>query len=409
MSTMRKPIFLRFVPGAAVVAAMSLFAANAHAAVGDIYETNQPSEGVVLRINPNGGTPVTWAIGLVNPKGIVFDGAGKLYVADAGRGVIIQYTVPDGTNGFTFAVNLASPVGLTFSAAGELYVGEAGNGKVSKYDVATGIATEFASGLGQPAGLVFANNGDLLIADFASGTIFRVAPDGTKSTFASGFNLPAGLAFDRDGILFVADSGSGSIIKVAPDGTKTTFATGLSQPFGLAFEAAGTLVVADNGNGGTFRFATDGTRSNIFSSQFNTPQFVAIEPASHQLLNISTRGFVAGGDHVLIAGFNIGGLGPVGIKVVIRALGPSLADAGIVDPLADPALEVRDASGTLVAFNNNWQDASDAQKVTNTVLQPTNPNESALQLSLLGGAYTAIVYGANETTGTSVVEVYALQ
>ena len=406
---MRKPIFLRFVSGAAVVAAISLFAANAHATVGDIYETNQPSEGVILRINPSGGTPVTWAIGLTNPKGLVFDGAGNLYVADAGLGRIIRYTVPDGTSGFTFAANLASPVGLTFSAAGVLYVGEAGNGKVSKFDVATGVATEVANGLGQPAGLVFASNGDLLVADFTGGKIYRIAPDGTKTTFASGFNLPAGLAFDRDGILFVADSGSGSIIKVAPDGTKTTFATGLSTPFGLAFEATGTLVVSDNGNGGTFRFATDGTRSNIFSSEFNTPQFVAIETSAHELLNISTRGFVAGGDHILIAGFNIGGLGPVGINVVIRALGPSLADAGVVDPLADPALEVRDASGALVAFNNNWQDASDAQKVTNAVLQPTNPNESALQLSLLGGAYTAIVYGANETTGTSVVEVYDLK
>ena len=62
---------------------------------------------------------------------------------------------------------------------------------------------------------------------------------------------------------------------------------------------------------------------------------------------------VQGGDRLLIAGFVIGGSSPVGKTVVIRALGPSLATSGITDPLADPALEVRDSSGTLVASNNN--------------------------------------------------------
>jgi hypothetical protein len=134
-----------------------------------------------------------------------------------------------------------------------------------------------------------------------------------------------------------------------------------------------------------------------------------VEPAAHDVLNMSTRGFVGPGDHNLIAGFNIGGVGPVGISVAIRAIGPSLSGSAISDPLADPALEIRDASGTLVAFNDNWHDAPAAQQISNPTLEPTNAMEAALQLTLRGGAYTAIVYGVNNTSGTALVEVYNLQ
>ena len=167
--------------------------------------------------------------------------------------------------------------------------------------------------------------------------------------------------------------------------------------------------MSDNGNGSTFRFTPAGVRTTVFSSDFNTPQFVAIEPATHQLLNMSTRGFVQGGDHILIAGFIVGGIGPVGTTVVVRAIGPSLSTAGVSDPLPDPLLGVRDSNGTLVAFNDDWQQAPIAQQVSG-VLAPSNVHESALQLVLHGGSYTAIVTSADGTTaGTALVEVYNLQ
>ena len=86
-------------------------------------------------------------------------------------------------------------------------------------------------------------------------------------------------------------------------------------------------------------------------------------------------------------------------------MGPSLATAGITDPLADPALEVRDSSGTLVASNNNWQDAPLERRVIPPFL-PSNVLEAGLRLTLRGGSYTAIVSNADGTTGTALVEVY---
>ena|SRR5436190_7147189 len=73
---------------------LSLISHSALAITGDIYETNDQQ---ILRITPGQSTPISFAIGLSNPKGLVFDGTGKLYVADASRGSIIRFAVPDGT------------------------------------------------------------------------------------------------------------------------------------------------------------------------------------------------------------------------------------------------------------------------------------------------------------------------
>ncbi|HEX7517797.1 MAG TPA: NHL repeat-containing protein [Chthoniobacterales bacterium] len=402
---MKKTNCLHLLLTAAVVAALPLIALSARAAVGDIYETNN---GMILRFGSAGGTPSTFVPNLSNPKGLAFDGNGHVFVADASRGTISRFNAIDGGQPVTFASALSSPVGLTFDLLGNLFESDAGSGTIFKFSTADGTKTTFATAVGGPAGLAFDGNGNLFVADFSGGAIYKFTPDGTKTTFASGLSFPAGLAIDSSNNVFESDSGSGTIFKFTPAGTKTSFATGLSSPYGLAFEASGNLIEADKDSGSTFRFTPAGVRSTIFQSDFNTPQFVAVEPAPHQVLNISTRGFVEGGDHNLIAGFIIGGIGPVGTTVVVRALGPSLSTAGIVDPLPDPLLGVRDSNGTLVAFNDNWQDAPITQRVAG-ILVPTDVRESALQLVLHGGSYTAIVTSANSTIGTAVVEVYKLQ
>jgi hypothetical protein len=122
--------------------------------------------------------------------------------------------------------------------------------------------------------------------------------------------------------------------------------------------------------------------------------------------NLSTRGQVQSGDQVLIGGFIVGG--PQSKDVVVRALGPSLAAAGISQFLSDPAVELRDASGTLVASNDNWGSGPNAPQIQSENLAPSNPNESALQATLNPGTYTAIVRGANGATGIGLVEIYDL-
>ena len=123
-----------------------------------------------------------------------------------------------------------------------------------------------------------------------------------------------------------------------------------------------------------------------------------------RLANISTRGSVQTGNNVLIAGTIV--LGQAAQRVIVRALGPSLTIAG---NLADPTLELRDGNGAVLMANDNWRSTQEAEIIATTVA-PTNDLESAIVATLPANnaAYTAIVRGANDTTGIAVVEVYAL-
>ena len=124
-----------------------------------------------------------------------------------------------------------------------------------------------------------------------------------------------------------------------------------------------------------------------------------------QLLNISTRAQVLTADDVAIGGFIIYGREPK--DVVIRAIGPSLSSKGVSEALQDPTLELLDATGAIIATNNNWQDSQGAA-ISATGLAPGHARESAIVATLPPGAYTAVVRGSNNTTGVALVEVYDL-
>ena len=126
-----------------------------------------------------------------------------------------------------------------------------------------------------------------------------------------------------------------------------------------------------------------------------------------QLANISTRGMVQTGNNILDGGFIV--QGDMSATVIVRALGPSLAQYGITNPLPDPTLELHDHNGTLIAYNDNWTSAPNKQAIILSGRAPSNNLESAILRSLSPGNYTAIVRGKNGTTGVALIEAYVLQ
>ncbi len=124
-----------------------------------------------------------------------------------------------------------------------------------------------------------------------------------------------------------------------------------------------------------------------------------------QLQNIATRLRVDTGDNVLIGGFIVTGSAPK--KLMVRGIGPSLAQFGLSGVLADPTLELHAADTSLIASNDNWKETQQAE-IQNTGIAPTNDLESAIVSTLPPGSYTTIEKGKNGGTGLGLVEVYEL-
>ena len=132
----------------------------------------------------------------------------------------------------------------------------------------------------------------------------------------------------------------------------------------------------------------------------------AFSRTAPRLVNVSARTQVGTGDSILIAGFAIGGSTPV--RLLIRAVGPTLGAFGVGGVLADPKLEVLSGS-TKIAENDNWlaEDAATFGAVGAFNLT-SRSLDAALVTTLAPGTYTAQISGVRSTTGVALVEIYEL-
>ncbi len=136
--------------------------------------------------------------------------------------------------------------------------------------------------------------------------------------------------------------------------------------------------------------------------------------AGSRLSNVSARTEIGAGVDVLIAGFTIAGTGSQ--RLLVRAVGPSLARFSVSGLLADPRVEVF-SGAAVIAANDNW--AAQSGGLTSTGIQeaaasagafPLDPNsrDAALLLSVPPGSYTAQVSGVGPPTGVALIEIYEI-
>lgn len=128
-------------------------------------------------------------------------------------------------------------------------------------------------------------------------------------------------------------------------------------------------------------------------------------PPSSQTVNLSSRMQVLTADKVAIAGFIVTGKVPK--RVLIRALGPSLAQFGLSNLLADPVISLIGPPGFAEIDNDNWQSSQQAE-IQASGLAPGSSLESAIIATLTPGTYTAVLEGTNGGTGTAILELYDL-
>lgn len=148
-----------------------------------------------------------------------------------------------------------------------------------------------------------------------------------------------------------------------------------------------------------------------------------------RVVNLSTRAY-ADIDHPMIGGIIVqpDPTNPGATKrIVIRVLGPSLANYGVTDAMNDPIFELHDGSGTLLLINDDWSTGSTngddtkpyvrvyaEQQISAAGLAPGNRRDCAVMLDLLPGAYTAVVRPFQELPdqpqkpGVAIVEAFEI-
>ncbi len=409
---------------AAISATQLLTPSTAHAGAGDLFASDPTAN--TIRIYALDGTSRIFASGLNSPQGLTFDSFGNLFVADQGTGTIYKFTT-DGTRS-VFVTGLNNPVGLTFDGV-SLTVAEQSANQLTQFYPDGSLNTSLPATAPIDVSIQpIPQSGP--VPDLTLPRTFIVNSTSLDTITGDGhtFNYPItnarGVAVDGMDNAFVSAT-DGSISKVTPNtgmiaGTVLPFASGLTTPNGMAFRpkrysdmeaGVGNLFVAETDAGLVSQYDIAGTRS-VFATGGN-PKFLAFELLLRgKLLNISTRLRAETGDNVLIGGFILGGNDPK--TVVIRAIGPSLANADIPVPgaLMDTVLELHKPDGTVVT-NDNWMSNSAA----NTAIindnglalynnQPISDNESIVVATLDPGPYTAIVRGKNGSVGVAMVEVY---
>ncbi len=250
--------------------------------------------------------------------------------------------------------------------------------------------------------------GDLIATRFLTDSVQRVTKAGEVTTLHNFYQPTEGRGPLR--IIEMADGNfigitsaggeadDGTIYEMSPDGGFV-----LLHHFDVAVDGwvPSDLVAHPDGNFYGLTQFGPGIAQGIFFSQ--TPPDPAVLPIP-TFLNVSTRAQVGDGDAQLINGFIVSGTTPK--TVLLRAIGPSLAAAGLPGTLADPILELHAPDGTVLS-NDNWTD-SQAAEIEATGLAPGDGLESAILATLAPGAYTAVMRGQDEGTGTGLVETYGL-
>jgi hypothetical protein len=164
---------------------------------------------------------------------------------------------------------ILNPTGIAFDSAGKMFVSNRAQGEV--YEVErNGSSAVHASGLGIATGIAFGNDGSMYVGD-RSGTVYRIKDHAEAETFTVMDASVAAyhLAFSPDGRLFMTAPALASydaIYAIDNEGFDEKFFRGLGRPQGLAFDVDGNLYVAAcyQGHHGIVKITADGRSGENF-------------------------------------------------------------------------------------------------------------------------------------------------
>lgn len=412
-------------------------------AVGRIASTLAGSPGVT------GSSDGAGAVARFNqPTGIAVDAAGTLFLTDTQNHTIRrigtdgQVTTIGGradapagnTDGVSNSASFLSPYAIAVSSTGILYVADylgirrgepvrapvisAPPTSLAVREGARGSLTVVASGAPAPT-YQWRLNG-VAVADATSATLlftpvrpqhagdYTVVVTNAVGSVTSGIatlvvNSPPKITAAPEPTLIGADGTAKVTVTVTGQG-----------PFAYQWLRNGdpvpgaTTATLTTGIFGSYAVAV----TNAFGT--STTGAALVEFPS-RLVNLSTSGIVGPAGNTLFAGVVVAAPAGITKRLLIRAVGPSLAKFGVPDALPQTVVSLLDQRGVVLARNSGWatnplpvynEIADTAYDVGAFALSPGS-GDSALLVDVPRGNYTVAVEAAGATTsGRSVVEIY---
>ncbi|WP_414660062.1 S8 family serine peptidase [Horticoccus sp. 23ND18S-11] len=429
----------------------------------------------LFALNPATGE-TKWSFPVDNPiyTAAAIDAAGNLYFGTLSSGRLYSVT-PNGLQRWIYrGATLGTSSSPAFSPSGTTVYFAGYDGVLHAVDTTTG-APRWTFKLGKEvraSSPAVDANGVIYIGSY-DGLIYAVNPDGTlKRTWSTGNIVRSSPAIagrtlyigSNDQQLYAFDIGTGTAgpwtqyrqnarrTGRASASTITLFASPVSQtavlgfPLTLSVVAGGsgtltyewrkdgvlipgataasyTIATVTAGSAGSYSVAVTDTQGTVASA----PAMITVEAGQPgQLTNLSVRTTAGSGEQTLAVGFVVAGAPTAAKNVLIRAIGPTLADFGVTGVLADPQLQLF-SEGTVLASNDQWGvPAGGAAALANTftgvgafalrpdsldaaILRAANPGVYSAQITGVTGSGIALaeVYDTNSGSGARLVNLSA--
>ncbi len=320
------------------------------------------------------------------------------------------------------------PGALALGPDGDVWIGGDFTG-TTDFDAGSGVANRTSAGLGDCFLARYSTAGDFKSVITFGGTsldfVHRLVVTTANEVYATG-SFRATVDFDPgpatatfsatapgggDAFLVKFDA-TGALRWVRTFGSPAQTADALGLGAGIALAPNGVVITGrfsgpvDFDPSSLTRTFTGEGGADVMVVYYNADGLLDAAPAAGgngRLANLSTRGAVSATEP-LTAGVVIS---DEPRTVLIRAVGPALANFGVATPLANPVLTLLDSAGRELARNDDW-DRTLAAAFARAGAFPLGDGsrDAALVITLPPGAYTAQVTGS--TTGAALVEVYAL-
>jgi serine/threonine protein kinase, bacterial len=218
-----------------------------------------PVAGQTAASSAAGGQTELPFAGLTGPSGLAANGAGDVYVADAGNSRLLELASGSSSPTTMSFTGLGNPNGVAVDTTGDVYVTNAANNRVLKLAAGSSSTTELPfPGLTGPRGVATDSSGAVYVSGGAN-KVLKLAAGSTNTTETpfTGLNNPGGVAVDAAGDVFVADSGNSRVVKLAAGAAAPTVLpfTGLNNPSDVAADSAGQVYVTDTGNNRVLKLA----------------------------------------------------------------------------------------------------------------------------------------------------------